>query len=223
MDKRDKHECYGMYERYFKRLLDFFLSLTAIIVLSPVFIVVAILVRAKLGKPILFSQVRPGKNEKLFKLYKFRTMTDQRDETGQLLPDAVRLTPFGKKLRSTSFDELPELFNILKGDMSVVGPRPLLVSYLPYYTDEEKKRHDVRPGLSGLAQVCGRNYLDWDHRLAKDVEYVDHITFMDDTKIVIETIKQVIRHKDVAVDTTNEGNLAEIRTQEGIVLSMSKE
>ena len=219
MSKRDRHEYYGVYERYFKRPLDFFLSLMAIIVLSPVYIIVAVLVRLKLGSPILFTQTRPGLNEKLFKLYKFRTMTNKCDEKGNLLPDSVRLTTFGKKLRATSLDELPELFNILKGDMSVIGPRPLLVSYLPYYTDEERKRHDVRPGLSGLAQVSGRNNLDWDHRLSKDVEYVNHITFIGDTKIVIETIKQVFRHKDVTVDTSNEGNLAEIRAQEDNALS----
>ena len=150
-----------MYRLFFKRFLDFTLSLIAIIILSPIYIIVAILIRIKLGSPVIFCQERPGKDEKVFKMYKFRTMTDAKDENGNLLPDDIRLTSFGKKIRATSLDELPELFNILKGDMSLIGPRPLLVKYLPYYTDEERHRHDVRPGLTGLAQISGRNYLSW--------------------------------------------------------------
>lgn len=160
------------YKKFGKRFLDLLLSTLAIVILSPVLLVVAILVRIKLGSPVLFHQERPGRNEKIFTLCKFRTMTDKRDEKGNLLPDADRLTKFGKLLRATSLDELPELFNIWKGDMSIIGPRPLLVSYLPWYTEEERLRHTVRPGLTGLAQVSGRNFLDWDSRLSKDVEYV---------------------------------------------------
>ena len=163
-----------MYQKYIKRILDFILSLCALIVLSPVLLIVAILVRVKLGSPIIFKQKRPGKDEKIFTLYKFRTMTDEKDENGNLLPDSERLTKFGKFLRSTSLDELPELINILKGDMAIVGPRPLLVEYLEFYTEEEKHRHDVRPGLTGLAQVNGRNNLKWDDRLAYDVKYVNN-------------------------------------------------
>lgn len=195
------HKTYGTYERFIKRPLDAFLATGALIVFSPVLLATAVLVRIKLGSPVLFTQDRPGKNEKIFKLYKFRTMTDARDENGDLLPDADRLTKFGVGLRSTSLDELPELFNILKGDMSIIGPRPLLVQYLPYYTDTEKHRHDVRPGLSGLAQVNGRNLVKWDQRLAYDVEYVNHTTFLGDAKIVLKTIKKVFSKEDVAVDT----------------------
>ena len=179
-----------MYKYFFKRLLDFVLSLLAIIVLSPVLLITAILVRTKLGSPVIFKQERPGKNEKIFTLYKFRTMTDEKDEEGNLLPDEIRLTKFGKLLRSTSLDELPELFNILLGDMSIVGPRPLLVSYLPYYNEEEKHRHDVRPGLTGLAQVSGRNYIAWDDRFKKDVEYVNNQSFLLDVKVIINTIQR---------------------------------
>lgn len=201
-----------MYKKYLKRVMDFALSLMAIIVLSPVLLVVAILVRTKLGSPVLFTQERPGKDEKIFKLYKFRTMTDEKDENGKLLPDEVRLTKFGKMLRSTSLDELPELFNILKGDMSIIGPRPLLVEYLPYYTESESLRHTVRPGLSGLAQVCGRNYLEWDKRLAKDVEYVENMSFAFDIKIIWMTVMQTIKKQDIAVDTNKvEPNFAEER------------
>lgn len=177
-----------MYKNYLKRPLDFILSLCALIVLSPVLLAVAALVRIKLGSPVLFTQERPGKHEKIFKLYKFRTMTDKRDENGALLPDSERLTRFGKLLRSTSLDELPELFNILKGDMSIIGPRPLLVSYLPYYTEEEKHRHDVRPGLSGLAQIHGRNAISWEEKFAWDLKYVQRITFWGDTKIIFLTL-----------------------------------
>ena len=208
-----KHRPYGPYERFIKRPLDFVLSTGALIVLNPLMLITAILVRVKLGSPVLFTQDRPGKDEKIFKLYKFRTMTDAKDENGKLLPDTVRLTTFGKKLRSTSLDELPELINIAKGDMSVIGPRPLLVRYLPAYTEKERHRHDVRPGLSGLAQVNGRNYVPWDERLAYDVKYVNKITFLGDAKIVIRTIMNVLRHDDVATNTEeiDEGYLDEIR------------
>ena len=202
-----------MYKKYIKRCLDFLMSLCGIIVLGPVLIVLAALVRVKLGSPVLFKQERPGKDEKIFTLCKFRTMTDARDEKGELLPDVVRLTKFGKFLRATSLDELPELFNILKGDMSVIGPRPLLVSYLPYYTERERLRHSVRPGLTGLAQVSGRNYLDWDRRFQKDVEYVEHLTFGMDLKVLWMTVQTVLGHTDEVAEDTNaaEGNFAEIR------------
>ncbi|MGE7182754.1 sugar transferase [Peribacillus sp. NPDC006672] len=180
-----------IYRRFIKRSMDFILSLIAIIVLSPVLLIVAILVRVKLGSPILFQQKRPGMNEKIFMMYKFRTMTDERDENGGLLPDSVRLTKFGRLLRSTSLDELPELFNILKGDMSIVGPRPLLVQYLPLYNEHQKRRHEVRPGLSGLAQVNGRNAISWEEKFNLDVEYVDNVSFIEDWKIIYLTIKKV--------------------------------
>lgn len=186
-----------MYAKYIKRILDFILSFIALIVLSPVFLIIAILVRIKLGSPIIFKQERPGKDEKIFTLYKFRTMTDKKDENGNLLPDSERLTKFGKILRSTSLDELPELFNILKGDMAIVGPRPLVIEYLPYYTDEERHRHDVRPGLTGLAQVSGRNLLRWEEKLEKDIEYVKKYDFLYDLKIILMTIKKVLLRKDV--------------------------
>lgn len=182
-----------MYRKFIKRLLDILISFTGIVVLSPVLLILCILVRTKLGSPVLFSQQRPGKNGKIFKLYKFRSMTDERDEEGNLLSDEVRLTSFGKKLRSTSLDELPELFNILKGDMSLIGPRPLLVRYLPYYTQEENHRHDVRPGLTGLAQVNGRNALGWEDRFAFDLEYVNHLTFGMDMKIMAMTVGKVLK------------------------------
>lgn len=201
-----------IYQKIIKRTLDFLLSSIAILILSPVLLVLAILVRTKLGSPVLFRQERPGKDEKIFTLCKFRTMTDERDEQGNLLPDAVRLTRFGKFLRSTSLDELPELFNIWKGDMSIIGPRPLLVSYLPWYTPEEQLRHTVRPGLTGLAQVSGRNFLDWDRRLAKDVEYVKNLSFAMDLKVLWLTVKVVFDRSEVAEDTAvSEGNLAQIR------------
>lgn len=202
-----------MYKNGIKRGLDLLLSFCTIVVLSPVLLVLAVLVRVKLGSPVLFRQERPGKNEKIFTLCKFRTMTDERGADGELLPDAVRLTKFGKFLRATSLDELPELFNILKGDMSLIGPRPLLVSYLPYYTEREKKRHSVRPGLTGLAQVSGRNFLDWDKRLQKDVEYVENLSFKMDVKVLLLTIKTVLGHSEEVAEDTNavEGNFAEIR------------
>ena len=190
-----------IYSKYIKRLLDILISITFIVLFSWLYLILVILVRIKLGSPVLFCQERPGYNEKIFKLYKFRTMTDKRDEKGNLLPDSERLTKFGSMLRSTSLDELPEMFNILKGDMSLIGPRPLLVEYLPYYTEEERLRHSVRPGLTGLAQVSGRNYLAWDKRLAKDVEYVNHISFIMDIRIIIKTIMVVFKKEDVSVDT----------------------
>lgn len=196
-----QHTPYGPYEKYIKRPLDCVLAACALILLSPVLLVVAILVRLKLGAPVIFHQERPGKDERIFRLCKFRTMTDERDERGELLPDAERLTRFGAVLRRTSLDELPELVNILKGDMAIVGPRPLLVRYLPYYTAREKRRHEVRPGLTGLAQVSGRNYVGWDKRLDLDVRYAERITFRGDLQIIFRTVRSVLFQKDVAVDT----------------------
>lgn len=196
-----KHIPYGPYEKYIKRPLDCILATGAFIVLSPVMGATAIAVRKNLGSPVIFTQERPGKDEKIFRLYKFRSMTDARGGDGSLLPDSKRLTKFGKLLRSTSLDELPELINIIKGDMAIVGPRPLLVQYLPYYTETERQRHSVRPGLSGLAQVNGRNLVKWDERLAYDVKYANRITFVGDAAIVIKTIFNVIIRKDVAVNT----------------------
>lgn len=190
-----------MYRRCIKRIFDIIISGIALLLLSPVFLILAILVRTKLGSPVIFHQERPGYREKIFTLCKFRTMTDERDENGELLPDARRLTPFGSFLRKTSLDELPELWNIFKGDMSLIGPRPLLVGYLPYYTERERLRHTVRPGLTGLAQVSGRNFLSWDERLAKDVEYVEHLSFLMDVKVFFQTISVVFRSDDVSVDS----------------------
>ena len=208
----NQHQPYGPYEKYFKRVLDVFCSLAALLVFWWLYIIVAVLVRVKLGSPVLFKQERPGKNEEVFKLYKFRTMTDARDECGKLLPDEVRLTKFGRALRASSLDELPEVFNILKGEMSLVGPRPLTIQYLPYYSEEERHRHDVRPGLSGLAQVNGRNFVDWDHRLAFDVQYVKKITFMGDLRIILQTVLKFVKKEDIAVDTNKvEPNFAEER------------
>lgn len=187
----------GIYRRFLKRPMDFILSLMAIIVLSPVLIIVGVLVRVKLGSPVLFKQKRPGLNEKIFTMYKFRTMTDEKDENGELLPDSVRLTKFGRMLRSTSLDELPELFNILNGDMSIVGPRPLAVQYLPYYTETERMRHFVRPGLSGLAQINGRNTATWEERFNYDVKYVNEITFLGDFKIIFQTVLKAIQRSDI--------------------------
>ena len=190
-----------MYRCFFKRFFDFLLSLIAIILLSPVFLIVALLVRTKLGSPILFCQERPGKDEKIFKMYKFRSMSDERDENGQLMPDEVRLTSFGKKLRSTSLDELPELFNILKGDMSIVGPRPLLVKYLPLYSAEQRKRHDVRPGLTGWAQANGRNAISWEEKFKYDVEYTEKYSFFMDLKIIFMTVRSVLRHEGISSES----------------------
>lgn len=188
----------GIYEGYIKRFFDMFFSGIAIICLSPLMIIVAILVRFKLGSPVFFRQERPGKGECIFRLYKFRTMTDEKDENGDLLSDEKRTTAFGRFIRTTSLDELPELFNIFKGDMSIVGPRPLLVKYLPYYKSEERIRHTVRPGLTGLAQINGRNNLRWDERLALDVEYVKNIRFLNDCRIVFKTIGKVLNRSDIA-------------------------
>lgn len=186
-----------LYRNYIKRILDVLLSGTGIVLLSPVYLVLWVLVRSKLGTPVLFKQDRPGKNEKIFKLYKFRTMTDARDENGNLLPDEVRLTSFGKALRATSLDELPELFNILKGDMSLVGPRPLLVKYLPLYNEFQRHRHDVTPGLTGWAQVNGRNTISWEDKFEKDVYYVEHLSFWLDLKILFLSVAVVFRHQGV--------------------------
>lgn len=191
-----------MYQKYIKRGLDFILALIASIILSPVMLIVAVLVRVKLGSPVLFKQQRPGKNEKIFNMYKFRTMTDERDENGELLPDEVRLTKFGKTLRSTSLDELPELFNIVKGDMSIVGPRPLLVRYLPLYNERQKHRHDVRPGFTGLAQVNGRNSISWEEKFEWDVKYVEHVTFLQDCRIILKTIGVVLKRDGISSTTS---------------------
>lgn len=190
----------GLYEKYIKRLLDIVLSGCALIVLSPLLLVTAILVRVKLGSPVIFCQERPGKDEKLFKLHKFRSMSDARDETGALLPDKERLTGFGKKLRSLSIDELPELWDIFRGKMSIVGPRPLLVKYLPLYNDEQQHRHDVRPGLTGWAQVHGRNLASWEERFAYDVDYVDNISLALDVKIIFMTVRCVFAREGISAE-----------------------
>ncbi len=192
----------GFYEKFVKRPQDFLCALTAIVVLSPVMLVTAVLVRIKLGSPVIFKQERPGLNGKIFTLYKFRTMTDKKDENGNLLPDDMRLTGFGKKLRSTSLDELPELFNILNGDMSVVGPRPLLVRYLPRYNAHQARRHEVRPGFTGLAQVNGRNAISWEKKFDWDVKYVDHITFLNDWKIILKTVFTVLKREGISSGTS---------------------
>ena len=192
----------GIYRRFVKRPLDFIFSLIGIIVLSPVLLIVAILIRIKLGSPILFKQERPGLDEQIFTIYKFRTMTDERDENGELLPDSMRLTGLGKLLRSTSLDELPELLNILKGEMSFVGPRPLSVLYLPYYTEEERARHSVRPGLTGLSQINGRNTVNWEERFAYDIDYINNITFINDLKIILKTILVVFKREGVIISGT---------------------
>lgn len=191
----------GVYERYIKRPQDFCCALAAIIVLSPVMAVTAVLVRIKLGSPVIFKQKRPGLNGKIFTLYKFRTMTDKKDKNGELLPDEERLTRFGKILRSTSLDELPELVNMLKGDMSVVGPRPLLVKYLPLYNERQARRHEVRPGFTGYAQVHGRNAITWEDKFEKDVYYVDHISFLGDWKIIFQTVGTVLKREGISSET----------------------
>lgn len=190
----------GFYEKYIKRLLDIVLSGAALVILSPVLLITAVLVRIKLGSPVIFTQERPGKDEKVFKLHKFRSMTDARDENGNLLPDKERLTGFGKKLRSLSIDELPELWDIFRGKMSIVGPRPLLVKYLPLYNEEQHHRHDVRPGLTGWAQVHGRNLTSWEERFEYDVEYVNNISFALDVKIIIMTIRCVLGREGINSD-----------------------
>lgn len=188
----------GFYEKYIKRPQDFLCALLALIVLSPIMLVTAYLVRRKLGSPVLFTQDRPGLNGKVFKLYKFRSMTDGKDKNGELLPDEIRLTDFGKKLRATSLDELPELLNILKGEMSVVGPRPLLVRYLPLYNEHQARRHEVRPGFTGLAQVHGRNAISWEEKFDWDVKYVDNISFLGDWKIILDTVFVVLRKEGIS-------------------------
>lgn len=199
--KAEKHRAYGAYELYVKRPLDFAIALLALVFLCPVYLILTVLVRVKLGRPVVFTQERPGKDGKIFKLYKFRTMTDERDEKGELLPDEARLTEFGKKLRSTSLDELPELFNIIKGDMSLVGPRPLLVEYLPRYSEKQARRHEVRPGLTGLAQVSGRNSISWEEKFEDDVRYVDRISFFIDMKILFRTVAAVLRREGINSET----------------------
>lgn len=191
-----------MYKKYIKRLLDFLISFCALIILSPVFLIVAILVKIKLGSPIIFKQKRPGLNEKIFTLYKFRTMSDKKDKNGKLLPDEQRVTKFGNFLRASSLDELPELVNILKGDMSLIGPRPLLVEYLELYNERQKHRHDVRPGLTGLAQIDGRNNTTWEKRFEDDLKYIENITFMNDLKIFLKTFIKVFKREGI----TQEGN-----------------
>lgn len=192
----------GFYEQYIKRPQDFICALLAIVVLSPVLLVTAILVRLKLGSPVIFTQERPGKDGKIFKIYKFRTMTDDRDENGELLPDEIRLTPFGKALRSSSLDELPELLNILRGDCAVCGPRPLLPRYLPLYNAHQARRHEVRPGITGLAQIHGRNAISWEERFDWDVAYVDHITFLGDWKIIFDTLRIVLKREGISSETS---------------------
>ncbi len=191
-----------MYKHFFKRLIDFILSLITLIILSPILLILAILVRIKLGSPVIFKQERPGLNEKIFTLYKFRTMTDAKDEQGNLLPDEIRLTKFGKLLRSTSLDELPELFNILKGDMSIVGPRPLLVRYLPLYNEHQKHRHDVRPGFTGYAQCNGRNAISWEEKFDLDVYYTKHVSPLLDIKIILKTVKVVLFREGISSETS---------------------
>ena len=203
----------GFYEKYIKRLLDIVLSGLALVILSPVLLITAVLVRIKLGSPVIFTQERPGKDEKVFKLHKFRSMTDARDANGNLLPDKERLTRFGAKLRSLSIDELPELWDIFRGKMSIVGPRPLLVEYLPYYTEDERHRHDVLPGLTGLAQINGRNTLTWEQKFAYDLEYVQHVSFIMDLNVLLGTVGKVLNRSGVQVNTqSSEGNLARIRS-----------
>ncbi len=193
-----EHKPFGPYEMFVKRPLDCILALGALVVLSPILVITAILVRTKLGSPVLFTQERPGRDERTFKLFKFRTMTDERNENGELLPDEERLTSFGKMLRTTSLDELPELWNIIKGDMALVGPRPLLVKYLPRYSPEQHRRHEVRPGLTGYAQAHGRNAVTWEDKFKMDVWYVDHLTFKTDVGVIIDTVKAVLKREGIS-------------------------
>ena len=209
----NEHKCFGPYESFIKRPMDCLLAILALIILSPILAITALLVRIKLGSPILFTQERPGKDEKIFKLCKFRTMTDETDDYGIPLPDDIRLTKFGKLLRSTSLDELPELINIVKGDMAVVGPRPLLVEYLPYYTTDEHHRHDVRPGLTGWAQINGRNAINsWEERFNYDLEYVNHVSLTMDLKILLMTVYKVFKRSDIQVGSEiKAGRLDDVR------------
>ena len=201
-EKSPAHHPYGIYEKYIKRPLDAFLSTGAFLVFSPILLITAVLVKIKLGSPVLFTQERPGRDGKIFRLFKFRTMTDAKDADGNLLPDEDRLPSFGKKLRSTSLDELPELINMIKGDMSVVGPRPLLIRYLPRYNEHQARRHEVRPGLTGLAQVNGRNAITWKEKFDWDVRYVDHITFTGDAKIVLQTVAAVFKKEGISSEAS---------------------
>ena len=197
MQTLHKHKVKGLYEAVFKRFIDIIISALVIILFCWLYLILAIIVRLNLGSPIIFTQDRPGKNGTVFKMYKFRSMSDKRDENGELLPDKMRLNKFGRILRSTSLDELPEFFNILKGDMSFVGPRPLLVKYLPFYNAHDMRRHEVRPGLTGLAQVSGRNAMSWKAKFEKDIEYVDNVTFLMDVKIILLTVKNVLRREGI--------------------------
>ena len=207
-----QHKPYGPYEKYIKRIQDLACAFMAVIILFPLLCLIAVMVRCKLGSPILFTQDRPGRDGKIFKLYKFRSMTDGRDKDGTLLPDEKRLTNFGRKLRATSLDELPELFNMLKGDMAVVGPRPLLVQYLPRYNQYHARRHEVRPGFTGLAQVHGRNAITWKEKFDWDIKYVDHITFLGDWKIILETVKTVLKRE--GINAKGEATMSEFMGEE---------
>ena len=211
---KDKKIKRGIYALCIKRLLDILISLTILICFWWLYAIVAVLVRARLGSPVLFKQPRPGKDEKIFNMYKFRTMTDERDENGELLPDEIRLTKFGNFLRKTSLDEIPELFCILKGDMSIVGPRPLLVKYLPYYNEREKLRHSVRPGLTGYAQAHGRNAISWEKKFEYDIYYVEHLTFLTDVKVIIDTVKTVLAHDGVVLNALEDFDVYRKRQME---------
>lgn len=202
MIMRERHNPYGSYEKYFKRPLDLICAFITLVFFWWLFLIVAVLVRIKIGSPILFQQERPGKDEQIFKLYKFRTMTNETDKNGEFRSDEDRLTKFGKVLRSTSLDELPEIFNIIKGDMSIVGPRPLLIKYLPYYNERQHHRHDVRPGLSGYAQVNGRNAISWDEKFEMDLDYINRITFLGDVKIIVRTVFKVFKREDISPTDT---------------------
>lgn len=201
-NRKSKHKPNGIYEAFFKRVIDFILGMLVLAILWPLYIVLAIMVRVKLGSPVLFKQDRPGKDEKIFKLYKFRTMTDERDANGELLPDDKRLTAFGSWLRRTSMDEVPEAFNIVKGDMSLIGPRPLLVRYLDRYNEEQHHRHDVRPGLTGYAQAHGRNAVSWEDKFKMDVWYTEHISFFCDVKVIVDTVKSVLKKDGISSESS---------------------